>query len=86
VLRTWLYGKKSKVGIDLPFYLIQGSGYFFHDKMPGCCLPSLTAATTLQFTTGGLQLSLEQESTLCFAFLGGNSPLPIRTTGAIILA
>jgi hypothetical protein len=24
-------------------YLNQGSGYFFHDKMPGCCLPSLTA-------------------------------------------
>jgi hypothetical protein len=31
--------------------------------MPGCCLPSLTAATTLQFTTGGLQLSLEQDPT-----------------------
>jgi hypothetical protein len=48
--------------------------------MPGCCLPSLTAATTLQFTTGGLQLSLG------FAFLGGNSLLPIKTIGAIILA
>jgi hypothetical protein len=47
---------------------------------------SLTAATTLQFTTGGLQLSLEQEPTPCFAFLGGNSLLPIRITGAIILA
>jgi hypothetical protein len=54
--------------------------------MPGCCLPSLTAATALQFTTGGLQLSLEQEPTLCIAFLGGNSPLLIRKTGAIILA
>jgi hypothetical protein len=66
--------------------IIQGPGYFFHDKMPGCCLPSPTAATPLQFTTGGLQLSLEQEPTPCFAFLGGNSPLPIKTTGAIILA
>jgi hypothetical protein len=70
------------VGIQL----IQGSGYFFHDKMPGCCLPSLTAATTLQFTTSGLKISLEQEPTPCFAFLGGNSLLPIRTTGAIILS
>jgi hypothetical protein len=30
--------------------LFQGSGYFFHGKMPGCCLPSLTAATALHFT------------------------------------
>jgi hypothetical protein len=54
--------------------------------MPGCCLPSLTAATALHFTAGYLKLSLEQEPTLCFAFLGGNSPLPIRSTGAIILS
>jgi hypothetical protein len=54
--------------------------------MPGCCLPSLTAATALQFTTGGLKISPEQEPTPCFAFLGGNNPLPIRTTGAFILA
>jgi hypothetical protein len=54
--------------------------------MPGCCLPSLTAATTLQFTIGGLQLSLEQDPTPCFAFLGGNSLLPIKATGEIILA
>jgi hypothetical protein len=54
--------------------------------MPGCCLPSLTAATALHFTAGYLKLSLEQEPTPCFAFLGGNSPLPIRSTGAIILS
>jgi hypothetical protein len=54
--------------------------------MPGCCLPSLTAATALHFTAGYLKLSLEQEPTACFAFLGGNSPLPIRSTGAIILS
>jgi hypothetical protein len=64
----------------------QGSGYFFHDKMPGCCLPSRTAATALQFTAGYLQLTLEQEPTPWFAFLGGNSPLPIKSTGAIILS
>ncbi len=54
--------------------------------MPGCCLPNLTAATALQFTAGYLQLSLEQEPTPSFAFLGGNSPLPIRSTGVIILS
>jgi len=54
--------------------------------MPGCCLPSLTAATALQFTTGCIQRALEQEPPPCFAFLGGNSPLPIRSTGAIILS
>jgi hypothetical protein len=61
-------------------------GYFFLGKMPGCCLPSPTAATALNFTTGYLKLSLEQEPTACFAFLGGNSPLPSRSTGAIILS
>jgi len=70
----------------LLLYLIQGTGYFFPGKMPGCCLKSLTAATALHFTTGCLKLSLEQEPTPCFAFLGGNSPLPIRSTGAIILS
>jgi hypothetical protein len=54
--------------------------------MPGCCLPSLTAATALNFTAGYLKLSLEQEPTVCFAFLDGNSPVPIRSTGAIILS
>jgi hypothetical protein len=65
--------------------------------MPGCCLPSLTAATALHFTAGYLatalhftagylKLSLQQEPTPCFAFLGGGSPLPIRSTGAIILS
>jgi hypothetical protein len=64
----------------------QGSGHFFYDKMPGCCLPSRIAATTLQFTAGCLQPALEQEPTPCFAFLVGNSPLPIKSTGAIILS
>jgi hypothetical protein len=66
--------------------LVQGSGCFFYDKMPGCCLPSRTAATALQFTAGYLQLTLKQGPTLCFAFLGGNSPLPVRSTEAIILS
>jgi hypothetical protein len=55
-------------------------------KMPGCCLPSLTAATALHVTGGYLKLSRQQEPTPCFAFIGGNSPLPLRSTGAIILA
>jgi hypothetical protein len=54
--------------------------------MPGRCLPSLTAATALHFTAGYLKLSPQQEPTPCFAFLGGNSLLSIRTTGAIILS
>jgi hypothetical protein len=54
--------------------------------MPGCCLPSLTAATALHFTAGYLKLSLKQKPTPCFAFPGGNNPLPIRSTGAIILS
>jgi len=66
--------------------LIQGSGYFFHGKMPGCCLQNLTAATALHFTAGYLKLSHKQEPTPCFAFLGGNSPLHIRSTGAISLS
>jgi hypothetical protein len=54
--------------------------------MPGCFLPSLTAATSLHFTADYLKLSRQQEPTPCFAFLGGNSPLPIRSSGAIILS
>jgi hypothetical protein len=67
-------------------YADQGSGYFFHGKMPGCCLPSRTAATTLHVTAGYLKLLRQQDPTPCFAFLGGNSPLPIKSTGAIILS
>ncbi|MGD2270026.1 MAG: hypothetical protein PVI06_06455, partial [Desulfobacterales bacterium] len=60
-------------------------GCFFHGKMPGCCLPSLTAATTLHFTAGYLKLSGQQKPTPCFAFFGGNSPLPVGSAGAISL-
>jgi hypothetical protein len=52
--------------------------------MPGHRLPGLAAATALHVTAGYLKLSRQQEPTLCFVFLGGNSPLPIRSTGAII--
>jgi hypothetical protein len=52
--------------------------------MPGCCLPSLTAATALHFTAGYLKDSLQQEPTPCFAFLAGNNPLPVGSDGAII--
>jgi hypothetical protein len=54
--------------------------------MPDCCLPSLTAATALHFTAGYSKLSLQQEPTLCFTFLGGNSLRLFKTTGAIILS
>jgi hypothetical protein len=43
--------------------------YYFHGKMPGCCLQNLTAATALHVTAGYLKLSLQQEPTPCFAFL-----------------
>jgi hypothetical protein len=49
--------------------------------MPGCCLPSLTAATALHFTAGYLKLSLKQKLTPCFAFLGGNSFCPLEAPG-----
>jgi hypothetical protein len=54
--------------------------------MPGRCLPSLTAATVLHFTADQLKFSRQQEPTPPFAFLGGKSPLLLRSTGAIILA
>jgi hypothetical protein len=54
--------------------------------MPGCVLPSLTAATALHFTAGHLKFSRQQEPTPSFVFLGGNSPLLLRNSGAIILS
>jgi hypothetical protein len=54
--------------------------------MPSYCLPSLTAATALDFTAGYLKLSRQQEPTPSFAFFGGNSPMHLRSTGAIILS
>jgi hypothetical protein len=53
--------------------------------MPGCCLPSPTAATALHFTAGYLKRLGQQKPKPCFAFLGGNSPLPPGSTGAISL-
>jgi hypothetical protein len=68
-----------------PIKLSYGLGVFFSGKMPGCCLPSLTAATALHFTAGDFEHSLQQEPTQCYAFLGGRRTLSIRSTGAIIL-
>ncbi len=67
-------------------YLNQVSGYFFHDKMPGYCLPGQTAATVLQFIACPIQHPLSQKPTASFAYPGGSSQLLIRSTGAIILA
>jgi hypothetical protein len=53
--------------------------------MPGCCLPSRTAATALHFPAGYLKHSLQQEPTPCFAFLGGNSLLLLESSEAISL-
>jgi hypothetical protein len=65
--------------------VIQGSGYFFHDEMPGYRLPSLAAATVLDFTACRIQYPPSQKPTASFAYPGGNSQLIIRSTGAIIL-
>jgi hypothetical protein len=69
-------------------FKFRGRGIFFtaRCRVVACQVPSLTAATALHFTVGYLKLSLQQEPTPCFAFLGGNSPLHIRSTGAIILS
>ncbi len=66
--------------------LTEGSGYFFHVKMPGYRLASLAAATTLHFTAFCIQLLVSQNPTACIAYLGGSSRLLIRSTGAIILS
>jgi hypothetical protein len=65
--------------------MIQGSVYFFHDKMPGYRLPGLAAATALQFTACHIQHPLSQGPTASFAYPGGSNHLHIKSTGAIIL-
>jgi len=64
----------------------QGSGYFFHDKMPGYRRAGLSAATTPQFTACHIQHLPSQKPPACFAYPGGSSQLLIRNTGAIILS
>jgi len=65
--------------------LYQGSGYFFHDKMPGYRLPGQAAATNLHFAAYHTQHPLSQKPKASFAYPGGKSQLLIRSTGAIIL-
>jgi hypothetical protein len=74
--------------IQFVYYIsrAQGSGYFFHGKMPSCCLPILIAATAFHFTADYLKLSLQQEPTPYFAFLGDNSLLPFGSSGVFILS
>jgi len=66
--------------------LLEGSRYFFHVKMPGYRLARQAAATTLHFTACDIELVLSQNPAVCIAYLGGNSQLPIRSAGAIILS
>jgi hypothetical protein len=66
--------------------LFEGSGYFFHDKMPRYRLQGLSAATTLHFIACHIEHPMSQNPTACFAYLGGNSQLLIKSTGAIILS
>jgi hypothetical protein len=67
------------------FDLFQGSGCFFHGKMPGYCQPGLAAATALQFTACRIQHPLSQEPKASIAYAGGSSHFSIKSTGAIIL-
>jgi hypothetical protein len=52
--------------------------------MPGCCLPSQTAATALHLTALYLKPTLQQEPDPWVAFAGGNRPLLIASTEAIL--
>ena len=61
--------------------LYEGSGYFFHVKMPGYRRLSLAAATILHFTACCIRLLVSQNPTACIAYLGGSSQLLIRSTG-----
>ena len=63
----------------------QGSGCFFHNKMPDYRLPGLAAATTQHFTACHIQHSLSQKPITSFAYPGGSNHLLIKTTRAIIL-
>jgi hypothetical protein len=62
-------------------YINQGSGYFFHGKMPGCGLPRPTAASALHLTAGDLKRSLQQEPTPCFAFSAAIALCPLEAPG-----
>jgi hypothetical protein len=53
--------------LALNLQVFEGSGYFFHVKMPGYGLASLAAATTLQFTACCIQLPLSQNPIACIA-------------------
>jgi hypothetical protein len=83
--------RRVNILLLLEFYIhifleiVLGSGYFFHDKMPGYCLPGLTAATTLHFTACHIQHPLPQKPTASFAYPGGSSQLLFKSAGAIIL-
>jgi hypothetical protein len=66
--------------------LINSGGVFFERQDAGLLPAKPYSGNCLAFYCRYLKLSLQQEPTPCFAFLGSNSPLPIRSTGAIILS
>jgi len=61
-------------------------GNFFDDKIPGCRLPNLTAATACYFTPCRLKFPPPQERAPWFAFLGGSSQLDFNITKEFILS
>jgi hypothetical protein len=70
------YNLISKFNFPL---ISQGVGVFFSRQDAGLLPAKPDSGNCLAFYC-------QQEPTPCFAFLGGNSPLPIRSTGAIILS
>jgi hypothetical protein len=67
-------------------HIHQGSGDFLRDRMPGYRLPSLSAATPLNFAAGCIQPTVSQEPTACFAYLDGISQLSYKSNALIILS
>jgi hypothetical protein len=61
--------------------LDEGSGYFFHGKMPGCCLPSLAAATALHFTAGYLNIHSNENRRLVLPFSAAIALCPLEAPG-----
>jgi hypothetical protein len=65
--------------------IISGVGVFFSRQDAGLLPAEPDGGNCLAFYCRLLKRSLQQEATPCFAFLGGNSPLSLGSSGAIIL-
>jgi hypothetical protein len=64
---------------------ISGVGVFFSQQDAGLLPAKPDSGSCPAFYCRLFNSSRQQNQTRCFAFLGGNSPLPIGSSGAIIL-